>query len=924
MTAPGSVTVSMRAGRREWIGLAVLALPTMLAAMDFGVLYLALPRLGSALHASSTQLLWVQDIYGFMIAGFLVTSGNLGDRIGRRKLLLWGAAAFGVLSIVSAYSTSIIVLIVARGLLGIAGATLMPSILALLSNMFRDNKQRSTAISIWATALLVGVAIGPLIGGALLEVFWYGSVFLIGVPVMVLVLILVPRLVPEYKAEDSGRIDLGSVLLSLLAIIPIVYAIKEFAQDGLAPTPVLALVIGLIAGGAFISRQKRLKTPLLDLRLFANREFASALGVLMFGAVAIGGLGFLFSQYLQLVHNLSPLVSGLLMFPDTAGLIGGSLLAPVVARKIRPAYVIGIGMTISAIGFLVLTQVSTHSPLVIVIIGVVIATFGVAPSWVLGTDLIVGSVKPDKAGAAAALSETSSELGISLGVAVLGSIGVAVYRGHIAGHIPAGVPAGAARASGDTLVGATTAAASLPARIGAPLLDAARAAFSSGFALAAAISVPVLLIMAGLAIFLMRNIKSGGEAAEETTTSVAVEPVSAPMPAVRSGGGRYHVRPGSGRGLVARTGDLVLLCDIVRGQGQRVGALYDALADTAESGDSIGLSRRVTDLVVAAGQDGFPSMCAFGPLGEGVVAVVHGEAELTITTGGQEVHLDGRDSVTIADRVIRTPVESVRAVLGTGADLQFEQQAKAAAPEQSTVVEPAQRPVPVGPPVDTMASQVIEAVAADRGDPLQTTMPGVPMPEVVEPPAEPANVVDVADQPLPEGTEDESLVVGVYCRREHFNDPKMAYCTVCGISMAQANREPGLGRRPSLGVLVLDDGTTYSLVTDHVFGRMPDDDAAVIAGAARAVRLPDNSVSRVHARIMLDGWNVHVIDAGSTNGSFLCGPGESSWRRIPSGDGVLLVPGAAVAFGQRQLRYHSHRAQSVDFSGLSPLHTQDN
>jgi DHA2 family multidrug resistance protein-like MFS transporter len=253
----------------------------------------------------------------------------------------------------------------------------------------------------------------------------------------------------------------------------------------------------------FVARQRKLPTPLLDLRLFTTREFSAALGILMFGAVAIGGLGFLFSQYLQLVHHLSPLVAGLLMFPDTIGLIGGSLLAPVVARRIRPAYVIGIGMAVSAVGFLILSQVSAGSPLVTTVLGVVIATFGVAPSWVLGTDLIVGAVEPTKAGAAAALSETSSELGISLGVAVLGSVGVAVYRGHIAGHVPAGVPS----AAGDTLVGATAAAARLPAGVGDQLLDAARAAFSSGFAVAAAVTAPVLLVLALLSVVLLRNIR---------------------------------------------------------------------------------------------------------------------------------------------------------------------------------------------------------------------------------------------------------------------------------------------------------------------------------------------------------------------------------------------------------------------------------
>jgi DHA2 family multidrug resistance protein-like MFS transporter len=508
MDATTSATRSPRAGRREWIGLGVLALPTILSAMDFGVLYLALPRLGSALHASSTQLLWIQDVYGFLIAGFLVTMGNVGDRVGRRRLLMIGAAAFGVLSVVSAYSTSAIVLIGARALLGVAGATLQPSILALISNMFRNDKQRSTAISLWATSLLVGVALGPLVGGALLEKFWWGSVFLIGVPVMVLLLATAPFLVPEYRDREAGRIDLLSVLLSLAAVIPVVYAIKEIARAGIQPGNVIALALGLVAGVVFVLRQRGLAEPLLDLRLFGNREFSSALGILLVGSIAIGGLGLLFSQYLQLVHTLSPLRAGLLMLPDTAGLIGGSLLTPVVARRLRPAYVIAIGLTISAAGFGLLTGLSPDSSLVVTVLGVVVATFGIAPTWVLGTDLVVGSVAPEKAGAAAAVSETSSELGVALGVAILGAIGVAVYRGDIGGHIPAGVPADVAQASGDTLVGAMSSALHLSVRLATPLIDAARSAFTDGFAVAAIACVPVLLLLAALSVVLLRNLNA--------------------------------------------------------------------------------------------------------------------------------------------------------------------------------------------------------------------------------------------------------------------------------------------------------------------------------------------------------------------------------------------------------------------------------
>jgi len=313
----------------------------------------------------------------------------------------------------------------------------------------------------------------------------------------------------EYRDRDAGRIDLLSVVLSLVAIIPVIYAIKEFARSGGTPITALALVIGLAAGAIFVARQRRLAEPLLDLRLFGNREFSSALGILLFGSIAIGGLGLLFSQYLQLVHTLSPLHAGLLMLPDTAGLIGGSLLTPVLARRLRAAYVIGIGLVLSAAGFVVLTQVSPGSSLVVTVIGVVVATFGIAPTWVLGTDLIVGSVPPEKAGAAAALSETSSELGVALGVAVLGAIGVAVYRGDVAGRIPAGVPADAARASGDTLVGAVSSAAHLPADLATPLIDAARSAFTNGFAVAAIVSAPVLILLAGLSVVLLRHLNHG-------------------------------------------------------------------------------------------------------------------------------------------------------------------------------------------------------------------------------------------------------------------------------------------------------------------------------------------------------------------------------------------------------------------------------
>jgi DHA2 family multidrug resistance protein-like MFS transporter len=446
------------AGRREWLGLAVLALPTLLLSLDFSVLFLALPHLGADLGASETQLLWIMDGYGFMVAGFLITMGTLGDRIGRRRLLMIGAAAFGAVSVLAAYATSAELLIVARLLLGIAGATQMPSTLALIGNMFRDPRQRGLAIGIWATCLLAGIAIGPVIGGVLLELFWWGSVFLMGVPVMVILLVAAPLLLPEYRAGRSGRLDLLSVGLSLAAILLTVYGLKELAKAGPHAAPLLAIAAGLAAGLVFVWRQRRVDTPLLDLRLFANRSFAAALAILLLAGSASGGVGFLFAQHLQRVLGLAPLPAGLWLVPYAAAMIVSSLLSPVLARRVRPGYVVAGGLAVAVLGFLVFTQVTAAGGLAVAVTGSVIMFFGIAPAWVLGTDLVVGSAPPERAGAASALSETSSELGVALGVAVFGSVAVAVSRSRLADGAPleealtGGLTAGAAIAAGAVAV----------------------------------------------------------------------------------------------------------------------------------------------------------------------------------------------------------------------------------------------------------------------------------------------------------------------------------------------------------------------------------------------------------------------------------------------------------------------------------------
>jgi MFS transporter, DHA2 family, multidrug resistance protein len=460
MTTTPATASGPRATRREWIGLAVLALPTLLLAIDVSVLHLAAPHLSADLGPSSTQLLWILDVYGFMIAGFLVTMGTLGDRIGRRKLLLIGATAFGLASVAAAYSTSPEMLIATRALLGIAGATLMPSTLALISNMFQDAQQRATAIGVWMTAFMAGVAIGPVAGGVLLEHFWWGSVFLLGVPVMLLLLVVGPLVLPEYRDPKPGRLDLISVGLSLAAALPVVYGLKQLAKDGLETVPVASLAFGALMGLVFVRRQRTLAAPLMDLRLFRNPAFTAALTLMLLAIFTSGGVMLFAIQYLQMVQEMSPLVAGLWMLPATAATVVGALAAPVLARRIAPGLLVAGGLAITTAGYLLMTTAGTGS-FTTTVVALAVAFLGLAPIMVLGTDLVLGSAPPEKAGSASSMSETAAELGMALGIATLGTLGAAVYRSQMNGASPAGTPEAGAAVAEDSLPGALTVAGQL-------------------------------------------------------------------------------------------------------------------------------------------------------------------------------------------------------------------------------------------------------------------------------------------------------------------------------------------------------------------------------------------------------------------------------------------------------------------------------
>ncbi|MGW0801408.1 MFS transporter [Nonomuraea sp. NPDC002799] len=495
-----------RGDTRLWFALIVLALPALLLFMMLTILFLAIPQMAADLHSSNTQTLWITDIYGFLMAGLLVTMGTLGDRVGHRRLLMAGAATFAIVSVLAATATDPQLMILWRAVLGIAAATQMPATLGLIFTTFTEPRQRGIAVGVWSGAISVGTALGPVVGGTLLHLFSWRAAFLVAVPIMAVVLIGAPSLLAGNRNPAAKRPDLISVALSLATLLPIVYGIKELARgDALGP-PLAALMVGAAFGAWFVIRQLHLPDPLLDVRLFANRTISGALGVFLLSAMALGGVYLLVTQHLQLVEGLSPLQAGLWVLPAAALLVVVSTLSPVLARRVRPGLLISGGLAIQAIGYLMISQVDGIGGLPLLLAGFIVLYPAVAPSMALTTDLVVGSAPPHKAGAASGLATTCSDLGISLGIAVIGSIGALVYRSQASRTLPAGLSPEATTASMDSLGGAVSTAPDLPADLAATLLAAARQSFTSGLNVAAGTAAVIAIAAAFLALAKLRHV----------------------------------------------------------------------------------------------------------------------------------------------------------------------------------------------------------------------------------------------------------------------------------------------------------------------------------------------------------------------------------------------------------------------------------
>lgn len=493
ITSPGP-----RAGRREWTALGVLMLPLLLVSMDVSVLYFAVPAISADLEPTGTQQLWIFDIYAFVLAGLLMTMGSLGDRIGRRRLLLIGAAAFGAGSLLAAYANSAETLIAARAVLGIGGATLMPSTMALIRTMFRDPGQRAKAIGMWSGVMTGGIALGSVMSGLLVQYFWWGSVFLVNLPAMALLLVLGPVLLPESKNPAPGRFDLLSVPLSMAAVLPVIYGLKEIPSQGWHAEYVLCVTVGLFFAYLFVQRQRTAASPLVSPALFRGRGFGPAVFLNLLSAFAMMGSAYFTTQYLQSVLGKSSLAAALWgLLPTVLVGIAAPVAATLVQRGVERGYVVAGGFTTAACGYGLLALAGTDS-LWLVLAGAGVLAAGIVTVMSQLMDLGLSTAPLDKAGAASSLLETGAEFGGALGMAVLGSIGTAVYR-H---DIPASSPA----AAHETLGGALAVAQQLPARTGDALATVAREAYTHGMQAAAIAGLAVSLGAAVLAARALRGV----------------------------------------------------------------------------------------------------------------------------------------------------------------------------------------------------------------------------------------------------------------------------------------------------------------------------------------------------------------------------------------------------------------------------------
>lgn len=486
-----------------------MSLAVFLVAVDGTVLALATPSIVKALQPTASQVLWIGDIYAFVLAGLLITMGNLGDRFGRKRMLLVGGSLFALISIAAAYSSSAEMLVLNRALLGVAGATLMPSTLALMRSTFTDDAERSFAIGVWSAMGAAGAAAGPLFGGVLLEHFWWGSVFLVNVPIMALVLAIGLPTLRESKNPNPGRLDVLSVALSMTGILGVVYAIKETAIQGFSVEYSVAGALGVAALVWFIRRQRTLEHPLVDIRLFSYGPFTGAVLATLLSVFGLAGALFFFSQYLQFVKGLSPLQAGLFEVPATVAALLAALLAGNIMRWYGRGPVTAVGLLSVGVGMTGIAFILDSEQYLVFAVPLILVGAGQGVALTIASDTVLAVAPRDRAGAASAVSETGYELGTALGIALLGSILTAVYQGAL--KLPQGLPDTVARAANESPGEAFEAVVGLPEPMVATVTEAVHVAFSQALQVATLTGAAVLVAGAFLTWHLLPARSEGVE-----------------------------------------------------------------------------------------------------------------------------------------------------------------------------------------------------------------------------------------------------------------------------------------------------------------------------------------------------------------------------------------------------------------------------
>ncbi len=509
-------TAPQRAARRDWIGLLALVLPCFLVSMDGHVLNLAAPRIVTDLRPSGSQLLWIMDGYVFMVAGSLLAMGAIGDRIGRRRLLLIGVTFFSGGSLVAAFAGTPAELIAGRVLMGLSGAALMPSTLALIRGMFADARQRTVALGVWSASFSLGGLLGPVVAGALLHRFWWGSVFLPALPVTLLLLAIGPMVLPESRDPAATRFDVLGAVQSLLALLAIVYAIKRVAEGRGLLTAAVAAMAGIGLGVICVRRQRRAATPMIDPELFRSSLVRFALLASTLTFFALNGTNLLLAQYLQWVIGLSPLQAGLWTLPSVVSYLVGTAVGPALVARFSRMQIMTGGLLTAVLGCTVFVAVilGSVSNLAVVVTGSVIFALGLAPVYTMSTDMIVANTRPERAGSASAVAETGVELGGALGIALLGSLGITVYR-TVVGRSADGLPPGTAAGARQTLGDAIALAGDLPGGRGADLIAHARSAFEVAFAVVS--GTASLVMLAALTTIIVLSVRGRRARADGAT-----------------------------------------------------------------------------------------------------------------------------------------------------------------------------------------------------------------------------------------------------------------------------------------------------------------------------------------------------------------------------------------------------------------------